>query len=301
MSEDITSGVVQGGDAISPEAGANAADPNSQGPTTYTQRLRSDPEFAERMVRELQSEKDKLQDQVSKNQGLNHLAEKYGADKVEAYINDYMSLASDPDLVQGILHYRQHRSFPGQQIQGNSSNGQETGMADEYITDEERQVKQQLDSLNGQVRALESKLASQSSSISRSRFAEQLAKTSNEIGLSQEQHQRVMESLGAKLDAWSQAASRGDMAGEAAIQNLMGPDPGKFVMSAVMSELTPNDFEDIQRTRSLRRQEQVGRYETDGLSPVPTTGTESSPDMQGWSPGEIARWAASNPDKHSSA
>ena len=86
--------------------------------------------------------------------------------------------------------------------------------------------------------------------------------------------------------------------GDSSLGNFLGPQAEKIIQQSMQSYLGPDDWSKISEHQALRRQSELGAFETDGPSPVPTNGSETVPANLQWDdPADLVNYAEANLDK----
>jgi hypothetical protein len=288
------SNAAAGGEPIggSPGGGQGAAD-SSRGPTDYIQQVRTNPDFAEREVRNLKSRHDTLEAEFKK-QGerlgslSSYLDQGVTGDQLANYVQDYAAIYQDPELAKMIQEHKERKA------NGSST---KTSSDDDYLTPEEEKI----GALETQLADLRTRLTRTESSFGVNHLRANLTGVADEIGLSPELHKRVMGEIEADIRVWGQNHAKGDAAAMNALTQLQGEKSQDFIRTMIMNKLKPDDLDEVARHRALRKDQNARRFETDGPPEVVTTGQEPPPDFSKFATAaDAARWARENPGRHSS-
>ena len=279
--------------AASPEGGpVNGSIPTPPGgssPDSHVEQFRADPDKGVRMYADAQARADRAEAALQRYDAVQPLMDRYG-DQLPELVKNYEAINGNPNLVKGILHYAEHGQFPGAAPAPRDTPSYDD---DSLLTREEREMREQITGLEGQVSELSSALRSMTGSLGQDSLQRNIVSASRDIGLPPEIHSRVMKSLEgefAELERNNPAQVRG----------LIGPQGKQMIDRAIRQHLTNDDYAAIVDHRQSRRRNTLGSFETDGPSDVPTQGAEPIPDLSQMSPADAFRWAEANPDSHDS-
>ena len=256
-----------------PEQGApEAGGPEGRG-RDYVERIRTDPDFAWEQVQTHQRNATKAgEDLRGLQRRLGPLAETLErgvtGEVLVKVIEEYQALANDPTIAQALQGYRTTG-----QVSLPSTRAQETPVQEDdlYVTDTERALKEQLDTMNRRFDQLTQQLSQQSTNLGVQSLSRHLENVFTEYEIrNPELSQKVRDTITQQVRDWSSAGE----AGARAIAELQGAEGQKTVELLVLKALGKDGLFDVARERFSRESNARAELSTDGPSVLGTTGDE---------------------------
>jgi hypothetical protein len=286
MAEQNSEQSADAGDAKAPAEGSAQAG----GTQDYLERVRTDADFAEREVRRLQSEHDKV---ASKHQKLEQrlgkaskLVEQYGGDAIATVVEEWGEM-------------KRSGSGRGKPDTSASKPKDEGDSDDRWLTDTERALKREIDAQNKLISELNGRLNRQESSVGVTRVQDNLERAGRELGLTPDIFSRVSEETAKDIEAWGRQAEAGDGSGISMLQSFSGPKGLDNVKKFLKTKLEDSDWESIIEHRRNSRTERLESLSTGGPSAARGSARSLVPGSFK-SAAEAARAARLNPDAHDS-
>lgn len=230
-------------------------------------KVRSDPDFAEKKIREFQSRMSKAEHQLSSTDeklgALKGMIEQgYTGDQIHQALQAYQTIAQDPKLAPVLKSY-----FETGQLQIPSGNGSGSGdsVDDDYKTPEERKI----EALEAQIKTLQGEFHGTSSSFAEQQLERHIEKAASDFGVAGEPLEKAKESLRSKL----RQASQTDQ-GRGYLQQLTGENGYRTVRTLFLDEIGPEALVQAAEQKTLRGRNARARLATDGPSQIGTTGDQ---------------------------
>ena len=266
----------------------------SQDNGDYLARVRSDANFAAEQVRQHQSRADQLQAEGEKTakelqaaqEWLGGLAQYRGSatgDQIAQRMQLLDQALNDPQMKQVLNQFWTSGQAPGTQPPSSGSDSDD----DEYLTDEQREIRelrQKLDDLSGQLGQVGSTQGAAALEKHLSHFFETWP-------VGPDAQKRVRAELAKQIAGFARNPN-----GKEALRTLTGEGGFNFVRGMAWTQLQDGELEEALKNRELRKKGRLGALATDGPSGEPSTGRET-PDFQG-DLGAAIRWAQDNPEGH---
>ena len=230
-------------------------------------RVRSDPDFAERTIRETQSRRDsaesKLQKLDSQLGGLKELIENGATgDQIRKAVEAYNAIATDPKLVPVLRSYYESGEL---RLPDDKGNGDQTVDDDEYKTPEEKQI----DALKAEIANLRGEIQGTSSSFAEQQMHKHIENAVNELNLSGDAVEKGKNALVQKFNEWNKTEE-----GRKAIKSIVGPNGSSTVQTLLIEAIGPKGILDAAEQRLLRDKGKRARLATDGPSQIGTSGDQ---------------------------
>ena len=286
------------GTISTPDSGTSASDTGSgsvdsasgsgdHGSRNYIDRVRSDPDFADREVRSHQGRADKAEARLNAMEWIGTLEQGRGqlsGDEIMHHLGQYNNLLQDPGMKAAIERFRSNGS--SQDTPTTSTDADE-----EYLSDEQRELKQvrselvELRTRQGQTELLDGQQA----------LKTHMEEIIEEYHLSPEVAKVGSEATAAQIVQWYSQGKTG----QTAINSLKGPSGRRVVEGILIPAIGSKGLLDAQQNRDRRTSDRLGALGTDVPSGHASTGREEAPKFEGPDAHlKAAAWAADNPGAH---
>ena len=271
-----------GGDAApttgtaTPAPGSDASGSQGQtGSADYESRIRSDPDFA---LREAKSHQSRADQEAARNRELSRLVggdgsrarqllEQYGADTVAAAVENYAQLRNHADLGKAIQEFETTGTL---NFQSNSDAG--NVLEDEYMTDEERELK----ALRAEVSELRQGQTSLTVHTGTTALQGHLEKVKEAFHLSPDEFRHVSEALESDARKWAGSPQGVDL-----LKTIQTADGYATVKALALGKLPDSTFLEMGERKRLRDKQRLSGFETDGPSRPGSPGDEELPTVKG--------------------